>query len=135
MLHHVLGVTGPRLRFSQAPFAFRKSFLLCSTVSFVIYPSVSLNSKDTMKVKSLSHTVFEKPQRTVCVLKYQLLRLLYLNTSVPVAILFSFQANSKQTFSSLICKFSSTSIKFCYFPKQTDKHSETSTAERLICEI
>lgn len=65
MLHHALGVTGPRLPFSQTPFDFRSSFLCCSTVSFVIYSSVSLSYKDTMKVKSLSHTVFEKPEDSV----------------------------------------------------------------------
>lgn len=76
MIHYILDVTGPKLQFSQTPFDFTKSFLLCFTVSFVIYPSVYLNYKDTIKVKSLSHTVFEKSQRTVCMLKYHLLRLL-----------------------------------------------------------
>lgn len=73
MLHHVLGMTGLRVQFRQTPFDFRKSFQLCSTVSFVTDPSVSLNFRDAMKDKSLSPIVFEKQQRTVCMPKYQLL--------------------------------------------------------------
>lgn len=76
MLHHVLGMTGLRVQFSQTPSDFRKSFRLCSRVSFVTDPSVSLNYKDAMKVKSLSLLLFKDNMRTVCMMKYQLLRLL-----------------------------------------------------------
>lgn len=54
-----------------------------------------------MKVNSLSHTVFEKPQRTVCMLKYQLLRL-FLSKHVSTNGNIVQFSSKQQTFSSLI---------------------------------